>query len=62
MVTGIAEQITGIPLEGHVLVGFLGFDGLIDHLGKVPIEPAAEIAASDTPDATRRTARINRGA
>lgn len=38
LIRAIAEEITGIPLEGHVLAGFAGFDGLIDHLGKVPID------------------------
>jgi LCP family protein required for cell wall assembly len=33
-----AEEMTGMSLEGHVLVGFKGFDGLVRSLGKVPID------------------------
>jgi LCP family protein required for cell wall assembly len=33
-----AEELTGIPLEGYVLVGFQGFEGLIGALGRIPID------------------------
>ncbi len=38
LIRSTAEELTGMSLEGHVLVGFQGFDGLMSTLGKVPID------------------------
>ena len=35
---GTAEVVTGLDLEGYVITGFKGFDGLISHLGGLVID------------------------
>lgn len=33
-----ARNLTGLPLEGYLLTGFAGFDGLVNAFGGVPVE------------------------
>jgi LCP family protein required for cell wall assembly len=34
----IAEQLTGLDFDGYVVTGFLGFTGLVDAFGGVPVD------------------------
>jgi len=45
---GTAEEITGIDLEGYVITGFRGFDGLITFLGGLVIELPTTMRSGNT--------------
>lgn len=70
---GVVEDLTGLPLEGYFVTGFLGFDGLITALGGLQIDLPSTMRSGNnwdnfpagqqtlSPTRTLQLARIRKG-